>query len=303
MTQTQASVLAQRPDDYVSLVDFSRALAADWRLVGSTILIAAVLSVAVAFLLTPKYTAETVIIEKADRSGGGGSAAMLARLGGLAQFAGIDLSALGGGPDDAKVTLYSRALLERFITTKNLLPVLFADDWDDTARRWTTSPEDTPTVWLGVKFFGEDVYSVKEDLTTGVIAVRVEWTDPETAASWANDLVKLANEIIRTRALNESQRNINYLNQELARTDIVGLQQVLYGLLESEMKVVMLANDREEYAFTVIDPATVPELRSFPNRPLVAVAGTIFGGFIAMLIVLIRLVTRRQQVRELAVGS
>jgi uncharacterized protein involved in exopolysaccharide biosynthesis len=303
MTQTQASVLAQRPDDYVSLVDFSRALAADWRLVGSTILIAAVLSVAVAFLLTPKYTAETVIIEKADRSGSGGSAAMLARLGGLAQFAGIDLSALGAGPDDAKVTLYSRALLERFITTKNLLPVLFADDWDDTARRWTTSPEDTPTVWLGVKFFGEHVYSVKEDLTTGVIAVRVEWTDPEIAASWANDLVKLANEIIRTRALNESQRNIDYLNQELARTDVVGLQQVLYGLLESEMKVVMLANDREEYAFTVIDPATVPELRSFPNRPLVAVAGTIFGGFIAMLIVLIRLVIRRQQVRERAVGS
>jgi len=303
MTQIQAPVLAQRPDDYVSLVDFSRALAADWRLVGSTILTAVVLSVAVAFLLTPKYTAETVIIEKADRSAGGGSAAMLAKLGGLAQFAGIDLGALGAGPDDAKVTLYSRALLERFITTKNLLPVLFADDWDDTARRWTTGPEDTPTVWLGVKFFGEDVYSVKEDLTTGVIAVRVEWTDPEIAASWANDLVKLANEIIRTRALNESQRNINYLNQELARTDIVGLQQVLYGLLESEMKVVMLANDREEYAFTVIDPATVPELRSFPNRPLVAVAGTIFGGFIAMLIVLIRLVTRRQQVRELAVGS
>jgi uncharacterized protein involved in exopolysaccharide biosynthesis len=257
----------------------------------------------VAFLLTPKYTAETVIIEKADRSGSGGSAAMLARLGGLAQFAGIDLSALGAGPDDAKVTLYSRALLERFITTKNLLPVLFADEWDDTARRWTTSPEDTPTVWLGVKFFGEHVYSVKEDLTTGVIAVRVEWTDPEIAASWANDLVKLANEIIRTRALNESQRNIDYLNQELARTDVVGLQQVLYGLLESEMKVVMLANDREEYAFTVIDPATVPELRSFPNRPLVAVAGTIFGGFIAMLIVLIRLVIRRQQVRERAVGS
>ena len=303
MTQTQAPVLAQRPDDDVSLVDFSRALAADWRLVGSTILIAAVLSVAVAFLLTPKYTAETVIIEKADRSGSGGSAAMLARLGGLAQFAGIDLSALGAGPDDAKVTLYSRALLERFITTKNLLPVLFADDWDDTARRWTTSPEDTPTVWLGVKFFGEHVYSVKEDLTTGVIAVRVEWTDPGIAASWANDLVKLANEIIRTRALNESQRNIDYLNQELARTDVVGLQQVLYGLLESEMKVVMLANDREEYAFTVIDPATVPELRSFPNRPLVAIAGTIFGGFIAMLIVLIRLVIRRQQVRERAVVS
>jgi uncharacterized protein involved in exopolysaccharide biosynthesis len=298
MTQSQASFAAQRSDDYVSLVDFFRALAADWRLVGSTVAIAAVLSVALAFILTPKYTAETVIIEKNNQSATSGSAAMLAKLGGLAQFAGIDLSALGAQSGNARVTLHSRALLERFITTNNLLPVLFHDEWDETAARWTTSAEDTPTVWRGVKLFGEDVYSVSEDLTTGVIAVRVEWTDPVIAAGWANDLVKLANEIVRTRALTDSQRNVDYLNHELSRTDVVGLQQVLYGLLESEMKTIMLANDREEYAFTVIDPAAVPELHSFPNRPLTAVVGTIFGGFVAMLIVLVRLVIGKHRIRE-----
>jgi len=298
MRQSQVFQAAQRSDDDVSLVDFSRALLADWRLVGSTIGIAAVLSVALALILTPRYTAETVIVQKNDQSSGAGSAAMLARLGGLAQFAGIDLSALGSTTDSARVTLHSRALLERFITTNNLLPVLFPDEWDETASRWTTSAEDTPTVWRGVKVFGEDVYSVKEDLTTGVITVRVEWTDPVIAASWANDLVKLVNETVRNRALNDSQRNIDYLNQELSRTDVVGLQQVLYGLLESEMKIVMLAKDREEYAFTVIDPAAVPELHSFPNRPLTAIVGTTLGAFVAMLIVLIRLVIGRQQVRE-----
>ena len=122
-----------------------------------------------------------------------------------------------------------------------------------------------------MKFFGEEVYSVDEDLTTGVITVRVEWTDPETAASWANDLVKLANEIVRIRALTEAQRNVDYLKQELSRTNVVGLQQVLYSLLESELNTIMLANDREEYAFSVIDPAAIPELPSFPNRPLTAV--------------------------------
>ena len=84
-----------------------------------------------------------------------------------------------------------------------------------------------------------------EDLTTGVITVRVEWTDPETAASWANDLVKLANEIVRIRALTEAQRNVDYLKQELSRTNVVGLQQVLYSLLESELNTIMLANDRK----------------------------------------------------------
>lgn len=295
--QQQASFAVLRSDDDISLLDFSRTLVAEWRLVVTAVLIAAVLSVALAFILTPRYTAETVIIEKNDRSATSGSAAMLARFGGLAQIAGVDLSALGGQSNDARVTLHSRSLLGRFITANKLLPVLFHDDWDEKARRWTTSAEDTPTVWRGVKFFGEEVYTVDEDLTTGVITVRVEWTDPETAASWANDLVKLANEIVRIRALTEAQRNVDYLKQEISRTNVVGLQQVLYSLLESELNTIMLANDREEYAFSVIDPAAIPELPSFPNRPLTAVVGTILGGFAAMLIVLVRLVIRREQIR------
>ena len=94
--QQQASFAVRRSDDYISLLDFSRTLVAEWRLVVIAVVIAAVLSVALAFILTPKYTAETVIIEKNDRSATSGSAAMLARFGGLAQIAGVDLSALGG---------------------------------------------------------------------------------------------------------------------------------------------------------------------------------------------------------------
>jgi hypothetical protein len=94
--------------------------------------------------------------------------------------------------------------------------------------------------------------------------VAIDWTDPATAAQWANGFVALANELLRTRALVESKRNIAYLNDQISKTDVVELRRVLYGLIESETKTLMLANGRPEYAFRVVDPAVPPELKTRP---------------------------------------
>jgi uncharacterized protein involved in exopolysaccharide biosynthesis len=37
-----------------------------------------------------------------------------------------------------------------------------------------------------------------------------------------------------------------------------------------------------------------PELRSFPHRALLAAIGTTLGGFLALMVILVRLVIRRQ---------
>lgn len=287
---------AYRPGADVTFLELWRALLADWKLVAAIVVSGAVLSVATALLLTPKYEAATVVAERNNVSASSPTGAMLAKLGGLAQFAGIDLGALGGGgASTAVATLESRTLVEAFITKYDLVPVLYADEWDAQAKRWkASSPEDQPTTWKAVRFFMENVLTVEEDPTKGLITVRIEWTDPQAAARWSTDLVKLCDEIVRTHALADAQRNVAYLNSEIARTTIVGLQQVLYGLIQNEMQTIMLANDRDEYAFSVIDPAAVPEDESFPNRPLICVAGTIVAGFIALLVVLVRLVSRKQ---------
>lgn len=278
----------------ISFVEYCGALLKRWRLIAVFVVVAAVLSVATALLLTPKYSAEAVVIEKDNAATGSSSAAMLAKLGSLASIAGIDLGTLGGKADDARATLHSRALLMRFIKEHNLLPLLFPNKWDAGRQQWTSAPEDTPSLWWGAKYFSENVFSIKEDLTLGSISIQIEWHDPMQAAVWANGLVRLADEMVRTRALGTAQRNASYLQQELSKTNLVGLQQVLYGLLESEMQTIMLANGREQYAFSIIDPAVEPELHSFPNRPLLAIAGTLFGGFIAAMIVLIQLILSRQ---------
>jgi uncharacterized protein involved in exopolysaccharide biosynthesis len=141
----------------------------------------------------------------------------------------------------------------------------------------------------------EDVLVIEEDPVTGVIRVTTEWEDPEIAAAWANGLVVLANQIVRNRDLTDAERSVAYLQTEIGKTNIVGLQQVLYSLIESEMKTIMLAKVKEEYAFAVVDPAVPPELRSFPHRALLVAIGTTLGGFLALMVILVRLVIRRER--------
>jgi uncharacterized protein involved in exopolysaccharide biosynthesis len=128
----------------------------------------------------------------------------------------------------------------------------------------------------------------------------VEWTDPGTAAEWANGLVTLANENLRERARSGAERNISYLNAQIKETSLVPLQQVMFNLIENEMKTVMLANAREEYAFTVVDHAVPPEIRSRPQRTLLVILGTMFGGFLSLIFVGFRRLIRNlnEQVRE-----
>jgi len=278
----------------ITLLEFWRALRLDWRWVAGIVSVAAVLSVAVALILTPKFRGEVVIVEAGQGPSAGVPAAMLGQLGGLAGLAGVDLSGLRDRTGSAMAILNSRMLVEEFISRNKLLPILFSDEWDAAAGEWTTAPEDTPTLWLGVRKFIEDVRRIEEDAVTGVVRVIIEWENPEMAAAWANGLVELANQIVRTRDLEDAERSVEYLQSEIAKTNILGLQQVLYSLVETEMKTIMLANVKEEYAFAVIDPAVPPELRSFPHRALLAAIGTTLGGFLALMVILVRLVIRRQ---------
>src|SRR5690606_23870708 len=108
---------------------------------------------------------------------------------------------------EAQAILESRRLVAEFIERLALLPEL--------------SSSDSQSLWLAVKRFQETVVSIREDETQGTTTVAVDWTDPAVAAQWANEFVALANELIRRRALDEATRNIEYLNKQIERTNVV----------------------------------------------------------------------------------
>jgi uncharacterized protein involved in exopolysaccharide biosynthesis len=249
-------------------------------LIMCTTFVCAILAVAYALTATRIYRAEVVIAEAHDQGMGSGQG-LSNQLGGLASLAGLDLTN-GGQDHDAAAVLNSRRLIEEFIKRQNLLPVIFPRQGKNT------------TLWFAVKRFKDRIVTIREDKRTETTAVDIDWTDPQTAALWANGFVALANELVRTRALNESTRNIAYLTQQSSQTNVVDMQRAISDLIESEMKTLMLANGRTEYAFTVIDPAVTPEVRKSPQSVIIAIAGVAVG----LLIGIITAFTRERMARS-----
>jgi uncharacterized protein involved in exopolysaccharide biosynthesis len=160
--------------------------------------------------------------------------------------------------------LQSRYLAETFIVRNKLQGAILGN-----------SPKQS--LWLAVEKFRSTVLKIRQDREKGTTIVTMRWKDQALVAKWVNDYVGLANEILRMRALEDSSRNIKFLNEQIGQTSLVEIQKVIYGLVENETKNHMLASTREEYAFTLIDPAVKPDDRVWPRRTIMLATGLAVG--------------------------
>jgi uncharacterized protein involved in exopolysaccharide biosynthesis len=252
--------------------------------ISGTFVLVVTIATALLALATPKqYTAVTVLSPVSNNSNGqfgGGLSSLISQFGGLASLAGLSVSGDTKRAESLAV-LQSEALTERYIQQNQLLPVLYDKQWDASAKRWNeTDPKKIPTLWKANQLFKKKIRTVTSESKTGIVTLEIEWKDPAAAAKWANDLVKMTNSYLRAKAIEESERNIAYLNGEAAKTDVVQVKQAIYAILQTEINKQMLARGSDEYALKVLDPAVPPEKpSSMPRSLMVALA---FLGSIAL---------------------
>lgn len=269
-----------------------RALMTLWRYRLSVVacaLTGAGLGALLAYTSTLQYRAEVLVAPNVDREGG--LAGLAGQLGGLASFAGIQLGSKEIEKDIAIARLTSRALLEEFVTSNGLMPVLFAHRWDAPQQQWKPSMlRSDPGMDDAVDLLRRRVIRVNEDRRTGLITIAVTWRDREAAASWANELVVRANDASRTEAIGEAQRSRAYLQEELRKTDVIELRESINRLIEAQLKSEMMASVRVDHALRVIDVARAPEPDSFvkPRRAVLVAFGTFVGLGLGVLLALIR---------------
>jgi uncharacterized protein involved in exopolysaccharide biosynthesis len=244
-----------------------------WLIIAITSLFA-VGGVAYALVAQEWWRAE-VVLAPADKKGGMSGA--LSQLSGLASLAGVSVG--GGDSNEPLAVLKSKDFARQFITEMNLMPVLLKDQ--------KTEDGKAPDIRDALRIF-ETVRSVSDDKKTGLVTLSVRWKDADTAALWANELARRVNARLRAEALAEAERNVTYLQKEMAATSVVSLQQSMGRVLEGEMQKLMLARGNEEFAFKVIDKATPPKLRDAPKRALIAIVATLAGGFLGILAVFLR---------------
>ena len=248
-----------------------------WRIIGVTFVFA-VLSVVYALVATEWFRAEALLAPAEERN----VTPLQTQLGGIAALAGLSIGS--GDTVEAVATLKSRDFAREFIEDHGLLTVLFADDWDAAGQRWLADdPREQPDMRDAVQYFHDHILRVSEDRATSLVTLAIEWTDPVVAAEWASVLVDRLNARMRERALEEAETNVTYLQEELAKTNVVTLQQAVGRLLESELQKLMLARGTQEFAFRIIDSAEPPKQRVRPKRTLVAIFGTLAGGVVGLI--------------------
>lgn len=275
----QVAVRSQEYEDEIDLRELALRLWARKGLILLCTLLAAAAAVTYALLATPMFRAEATLSIRDDNQRGGLAAG---QLGGLADLAGLSVP---GSKDKAVAvaTLKSRVLIEQFIADRELVDVLF----DPSEVGGLAGEGDPPTVWRAHRKFTENYFKVTEDKKSGLITVAVEWKDPAQATAWVGEIVARANDRLRQVAIEESEKNLAYLEQQAKATNVVEIQQALYRLAETEIKKLMLAKGAGEYAFKTVDPAREPEKRFKPKRAIIAIIGTFLGGFLGVFIALL----------------
>jgi len=263
---------------------------AKWLVSGVTLGFAILAAIA-AFVIPKQYEA-VVVMSPVSTSGAGGQmgalGSMASQFGGLAALAGISVTG-DSGKSESIAVLQSESLTDTYIRQNGLLPVLFSKKWDAQRNTWKSQdPQDIPTVWKANKLFDESIRKVVINAKTGIVTLTITWREPKLAATWANGLVSMTNDYLRNKTIREAERNIDYLNGEAAKSNVVEVKQAVYSIMKTEINREMIARGSNEYAFKIIDPAVPPELASSPRKSLWVLVGLAVGLMVSVLVVFIR---------------
>jgi uncharacterized protein involved in exopolysaccharide biosynthesis len=254
------------------------------------------------------YKSEALLAPADSEKGGSGLAALAGQFGGLASMAGINLGG-NGGVDKTQMAIEvmkSRQFTSVFIQKHNILPDLMAAKkwnmyensisyndiiYDKVEGKWLRKvqapfkPE--PSMQEAYKKFSSAI-NINSDKETGMVTISVEHISPAIAQQWVTWLVEDINKVMKDRDVAEANRSAEFLNNQIAQTNVADIRSILYKLIEEQAKTIMFAEVREEYVFKTIDPALVPEVRSKPNRAVTCVLGTMLGGILGVMLILIR---------------
>lgn len=255
----------------------------------------------------PNIYRSEALLAPAEQEGTSGLGALAGQFGGLASLAGVNLR--GGATNKTELAikvLRSRQFTSHFIQKHSILPDLMAlEAWDMKTnnlvydseaynvqtKEWLREVKPPfkaePSMQEAYKKFSASL-SISTDKDTGMLTISVEHLSPFIAKQWVSWLVEDINQTMKEREVSEAKRSTNFLYQQLEQTTVADIRAVLYKLIEEQTKTIMFAKVRDEYVFKTIDKALVPEEKSKPKRGLIAVLGTILGGMLAVMAVLVR---------------
>ena len=280
-------------------------LAGKWMIVAITSFIS-IAAVVYSLLLPNIYESKALLVPVNLSSGISGALGSYSSLAGLA---GINLPPDGdeGNSQKAIEKIGSLSFFENNIFSNINLPDLMAvKSWNHKTnilvydkriydikssawiREYSYPQRQIPSAQESYVVFMEEHLTLSEDKKSGFITLSIKHQSPFVAKKWAELIINEVNNFYRIKDKLESEKAVNYLNQQILLTNFSEIKEALAQLLQEQTKKLTLIEANELYVFDYIDPPAVMEKKSGPKRALICILGTLLGGILSVLYVLIR---------------
>ncbi len=292
-------------DDEIDLRELFGVLWAGSRKIIAITAVFAFVSVIYALSVSNQYKA-TVLLAPAQSDSSDLSGA-LGQLGGLASLAGVSIG--GGDSSEAQMAqeiMKSWSFIDVFIAENNISVEVYAaegwsrgsnelqiddDIYDAETKTWLVENDNTgevgpPSSWVLFQAFSERLV-VSENKKSGLVSVSIEYYSPQIAKQWLDMYVAAINAHMQQRQMEKVTNNINYLQAQIEKTSIAEMREVFYTIIAEQTKNKMVAEASPEYAFVAVSPSMVPEEKSQPERAFICIIGTLLGGILSVLLVLV----------------
>lgn len=239
---------------------------------------------AFSFSIPPKF--EAVVVVAVDESSRTMQSA-LSSLGGMAALAGLGVQNTSKAAETVRI-LESRYLAQKFISAEILEEELAFAPSLLGRFRGREELSDEKTFNRALVNFDRNVRRVAWDRMTGIIELRIRWNSPAKSMEWADSLVSMANREMRNRVIQDSERSLEYLRDQLESTNIVSIRQGINSLIEEQLRQSMIASVKEDFAVRVLEPAYVinPDKPDHPRRSLIVAFSLMLGLLVAFLLAL-----------------
>lgn len=288
-------------DDEIDLKDLFNILWSEKFLIAFITIIFALGSVYYSLQQPNIFEASALVVVSDNQSS---SASMGGQISGVASSLGIALPGEQGDKSAlALETLKSKGFLKVLLEIPDIKKNLFAIKSYDIDTN-TISYDETvfntkKNTWLRTPIAGrqvepsyveihdsiQDSLKIIKDTKSGFITISFAHLSPIFANDFINIIVNEVNKTSSARDIKEAQKAIEYLNIQYENSNVREIKQSISTLIQSQLEILMLANIKEDYLIRFIDPPFIPEIKSYPNRKIICIIGTILGFLLGIFLV------------------
>jgi uncharacterized protein involved in exopolysaccharide biosynthesis len=275
-------------EDEIDLGKYFAILRKEWWKIALFSLLVGVLTLVWMFRQPNIYQATALITPEKDER------RQIPSLGALASF-GIDF----GGPsrvEDLETLFKSNDLAVRVFRKYNLWPILYGDRYDPATGRIKTSRGSLLGGEKDRKPLGDwdAIRAAKGRLKVSVvkrantISVSFESPSGEGSANIVKYFLDEGKSRLQEETLDRAVRNKKFIEEQIGRTVDALTRDRLYTLYGQEVEREMMARNREQFGFRVIDSPRVPDRKFKPQRSQSAILAMVLSFFAGCVFFVVR---------------